>query len=394
MHLAPNHGMAPGAFRIRVDDAVLADLARRLRRTRWTSLAPGDTWELGVSRPYLERLVAYWSNGYSWRRQEAELNQLPQFTADIDGARLHFVHQPADRPQARALLLLHGWPDSFHRFHKVIPRLSRSFHVVVPSLPGFGFTGRIARPSPEQPTRYNAQLLWRLMTELGHRRFVVAGGDGGSVLAQRMAIDHPESVAAIHLTDLGWHAGNVDPSALPHHEKKYLERLKKRFMTDGAYAALQASKPASLAPALADSPSGLAAWIVDRFHAWCDDLDGTITPDELLTNIMIYWVTSTIGPSMDSYRADAASPSLTPADRVDVPVGLALFPGDIGGIPPRSFAERTLNVQRWTEMPRGGHFAALEQPELYAGDLEAFFATTQVARASAREGNRDAHRAV
>lgn len=394
MNLALKHAMTAGPFRIHVEDEVLADLARRLQRTRWTNLAPGDTWELGASRPYLERLVAYWSNGYSWRRQEAELNQLPQFTADIDGVRLHFVHQPANRPQARALLLLHGWPDSFHRFHKVIPRLSRSFHVVVPSLPGFGFTGRIARPSPEQPMRYDAQLLWRLMTELGYRRFGVAGGDGGSVLAQRMAIDHPESVDGIHLTDLGWQAAKVDRSALPHHEKKYLDRLEKLFLTDGAYAALQASKPASLAPALADSPSGLAAWIVDRFHAWCDDLDGTITTDDLLTNIMIYWVTSTIGPSMDSYRADAASPSLTPADRVDVPVGLALFPADRGGIPPRSFAERTLNVQRWTEMPRGGHFAALEQPELYAGDIEEFFAPPQIARASAREAGRDVHPAV
>lgn len=394
MRLARNSVMTPGRFLIHVDDVVLADLTRRLRRTRWTSLVPGDTWELGASRPYLERLLAYWADGYSWRRQEAELNQLPQFTADIDGARLHFVHRPADDPQARALLLLHGWPDSFHRFHKVIPRLSRSFHVVVPSLPGFGFTGPIARPSPEPPNRHSAQLLWRLMIELGHRRFVVAGGDGGSVLAQRMAIDHPESVEAIHVTDLGWHVGNVDRSTLPYHEKKYLDRLDKAFMTDGAYAALQASKPATLAPALADSPAGLAAWIVDRFHSWCDDLDATITADELLTNIMIYWVTDTIGSSMDGYRADAAAPSLTLADRVAVPVGLALFPADIGGIPPRSFADRTLNVQHWTEMPRGGHFAALEEPALYAEDLEAFFATPQLARASARQGDRDAHRAV
>jgi len=150
MQLALTHTKAAGLFRIHVDDDVLADLSRRLHRTRWTSLAPGDTWVLGASRPYLERLLSYWANGYSWRRQEAQLNQLPQFTADIDGARLHFVHQPANSPQARALLL-HGWPDSFHRFHKVIPRLARSFHVVVPSLPGFGFTGRIARPSREQP---------------------------------------------------------------------------------------------------------------------------------------------------------------------------------------------------------------------------------------------------
>jgi pimeloyl-ACP methyl ester carboxylesterase len=373
---------------------VLSDLVRRLHRTRWTSLAQGDAWGFGTSRPYLEQLLAYWSSGYSWRREEAQLNQLPQFTLDVDGAPVHFVHQPGASPQSLPLLLLHGWPDSFHRFHKVIPGLSGAFDLVVPSLPGFGFTGRIARPSAEQPNRYNAHVLWRLMAELGYPRFAVAGGDGGSVLAQLIAIDHPECVVGLHLTDLGWHAGTVDPSTLPRHENKYVDALKQVFMTDGAYAALQASKPASLAPALTDSPSGLAAWIVDRFHSWCEDLDGTITKDELLTNIMIYWVTRTIGPAMDTYRADAASPSLTPADRVEVPVALALFPGDIGGIPPRSFAERTLNVQRWTEMPRGGHFAALEEPELYADDIAAFLTTPSAARASAREGDRDVHPAI
>jgi pimeloyl-ACP methyl ester carboxylesterase len=220
-------------------------------------------------------------------------------------------------------------------------------------------------------------LLWQLMTEvLGYEQFAVAGGDGGSVLAQILAIDHPESVVGIHLTDLGWHVGNVDPSSLSSAEKKHLEASKKLFMADGAYAMLQATRPRSLAPGLNDSPAGLASWIIDRFHSWSDshgNIENSFSKDELLTNIMLYWVTQTIGSSVFTYYADAQSPSLTPADHVDRPVALALFPKDAGGVPLRSFAERTLNVQRWTEMPRGSHFAALEEPELYARDVVDFF---------------------
>jgi microsomal epoxide hydrolase len=213
------------------------------------------------------------------------------------------------------------------------------------------------------------------MTEvLGYERFAVAGGDGGSVLAQILAIDYPESVIGIHLTDLGWHIANTDPASLSRAEHKYLESASKRFMTDGAYAMVQTTRPRSLAAALSDSPVGLASWIIDRFHAWSDgDLDARFTRDGLLTNIMLYWVTQTIGSSVFNYLAEARSPSLTPAERVDRPVAVALFPLDIGGPPPRSLADRTLNVQRWTELPRGGHFGALEEPALYARDVVEFF---------------------
>jgi pimeloyl-ACP methyl ester carboxylesterase len=356
-------------FRIAVEQPVLDDLERRLRQTRWTA---ESGWELGTSSGYLKRLVGYWLSGFDWRAQEQSLGRFSHFKADVGGERLHFIHQQGPR---LPLLLLHGWPDSFYRFHKVIPLLADSFDVVVPSLPGFGFTGALKNTSREQPTRQSAQLLWRLMTEvLGFRQFAVAGGDGGSVLAQILAIDHPDSVAGIHLTDLGWHVSNTNPEGLSKPEQKYLEAGKKQFLADGAYAMLQSTKPASLAPALTDSPVALAAWIIDRFHSWCDgDFTQKFTKDELLTNLMIYWVTQTIGSSMETYRAELVSPSLTVKDRVNVPVGVALFPKDLGGIPPRAFAERTLNVQRWTEMPRGSHFAAWEEPELYAQDLIAFF---------------------
>jgi hypothetical protein len=187
----------------------------------------------------------------------------------------------------------------------------------------------------------------------------------------------------VHLTDLGWHVGNVDPSTVTGVERKYLEASKKHFMADGAYAMVQASRPRSLAAGLADSPVGLASWLLDRFHSWCDprrSIDESFGKDDLLTNIMLYWTTRTIGSSMHTYYADRRSPSLTPADRVQRPVGMALFPRDIGGIPPRVFAERTLNVQRWTEMPRGSHFAALEEPELFASDVRAFFESLREGR--------------
>ncbi|HEV7557609.1 MAG TPA: hypothetical protein VGO00_19225, partial [Kofleriaceae bacterium] len=243
-------------------------------------------------------------------------------------------------------------------------------------LPGFAFSGSVRLPA-EQPNRHSAERLWRLMTEtLGYRRFAVAGGDGGGVLAQLIAIDHPDSVIGVHLTDLGWHVTNVDPSTCSRAEHKYIETTKKSFAADGAYAMLQATRPRSLAPGLSDSPIGLASWIIDRFHAWSDchdDVENSFSKDELLTNIMLYWVTNTIGSSMFSYFADRRSPSLTPADRVRRPVAVALFPRDIGGLPPRELAQRTLEVTRWTEMPRGGHFAALEEPDLYARDVRDFF---------------------
>ena len=381
--------MKPEPFRINVDQIVLDDLQRRLRRTRWArTLAPhDDAWDFGTSAAYLKELVQYWLTDFDWRAAETSLNQFAHFKADVGGDRIHFIHEQPQGPTRCPLLLLHGWPDSFYRYYKAIPKLvapansggnaADAFDVIVPSLPGFGFTGALQRTSQEQPNRQTARLLWRLMTEvLGYQRFAVAGGDGGSELAQILAIDHPESVIGIHLTDLGWHVANVDPSTVSKAEQKYLQAGKKHFMADGAYAMVQSTKPHSLAPELTDSPAGLAAWIVDRFHSWSDSagqIERSFSKDELLTNIMIYWVTQTIGSSIHTYYADSMSPSLTPEDHVDVPVGLALFPRDMGGVPPRAFAERTLNVQRWTEMPRGSHFAALEEPDLYVQDVRAFF---------------------
>jgi microsomal epoxide hydrolase len=334
-------------------------------------------------------LIEYWRSGFDWRQQEAKLNALPQFTADLDGNALHFVHVTGRGPKPMPLLLLHGWPDSFYRYIKVIPAFSDpgqaggdpedAFDVVVPSLPGFPLTGPIAGPKDVPANRHTARMLWRLMTEtLGYETFAVAGGDGGSVIAQILAIEHPEAVVGIHLTDIGWHATSGDHANLSRAESKFLEEGKKHFLADGAYAAVQMSKPRSLAVGLNDSPVGLASWILDRFHSWTDsgdDIEKSVSRDELLTNITLYWATQTIGSSMYSYFSEARQPSLTPKDYVQRPVALALFPKDGGPMPPRGFAQRTLNVTRYTEMPRGGHFAALEEPALFAADVTDFFRT-------------------
>jgi pimeloyl-ACP methyl ester carboxylesterase len=383
-------------FEIHVEQAVLDDLRMRLRRTRWTEVTPEKGhWKSGTDPAYLRELVGYWQAGFDWRRQESKLNELPQFRARLGGAQLHFVHLQGRSPHPTPLLLLHGWPDSFYRFHKLLPILGDAFDLIVPSLPGFAFTVPVRSVEDDRPNRHSAELLWRLMTEgLGYQRFAVAGGDGGSVLAQILAIEHPDAVLGIHLTDLGWHAVNVDPATGPigsKVEQKYLEAVKKQSMADGAYALVQMKQPRTLAAGLVDSPVGLASWIVDRFHAWsAGDLDRLFGKDDLLTNIMLYWVTGTIGSSMFNYYAEARSPSLTTADRVEQPVGLALFPKEPGGIPPRSLAERTLNVRRWTEMPRGGHFAALEEPQLLARDLVEFFDSLGAVQARLKPG-RGAH---
>ena len=302
--------------------------------------------------------------------------------ADIDEARVHYIHEPGLGMRSVPVLLLHGWPDSFLRYRIATPLLvgahddyadEPSCDVVVPSLPGFAFTGQVGPPGDVPSIKSSARLLHRLMTEvLGYERFVVSGGDGGSAIAQSMAIQFPASVIGIHLTDIGWHDHG---GTLTDIEQKYAAAVTRKFMEDGAYAAVQASQPRALAASLNDSPAGLASWIIDRFHSWSDTprhFEHSFSQDEMLTNITIYWVTQTIQSSIYGYLAETRQPSLGKGDHVDCPVGLALFPHDMVGIPPRRLAERTLNVVRWTEMPAGGHFGAWERPADFAADLKSF----------------------
>jgi pimeloyl-ACP methyl ester carboxylesterase len=378
-------------FKIDIAADVLSDLHRRLQNTRWSYQIEKTNWQAGADLTYLKELVAYWKDRYDWRKQEAALNEFAHFKTSVDDIGIHFIHQRGKGPNPFPLILTHGYPDSFYRFAKLIPlltdpashggRAEDAFDVVVPDLPGYGFSDR----PPDVGTVFRVNDLWaRLMTEiLGYKRFGAHGGDWGSTITEQLARSHAGSVVAIHLTDVPF--GHVmqkpdDPSTA---EEKFFKHNEEWLQKEGAYALIQSTKPQSLAQGLNDSPAGLAAWLVEKFRAWSDcggDVETRFTKDELLTQIMIYWATESIGPSFMTYYDFANASALTWikegmkkwAGSSKAPAAFALFPADISR-PPREWAERFFNVQRWTEMPRGGHFAAMEEPALLAEDIRAWF---------------------
>ncbi len=371
-------------FRIDVPQADLDDLRERLSRTRWTDEVEGAGWDYGTNLGYLRELVEYWRDGFDWRKQEAKLNEFAHFRAEVDGFGVHFVHERGKGPDPMPILLLHGWPDSFHRMHKIIPMLTDpasyggdsadSFDVVAPSLPGFGFSDRPRERGWN--TARDVALFEPLMTGvLGYERYAAHGGDGGSPISQALARSHPESVVGIHLTDIGWDkAMQIDPSTLSEAEQRYMGDLEQWSFQEGGYVMIQGSRPQTLGYGLNDSPVGLAAWILEKFRAWSDcdgDVEKRFTKDELLTNITIYWVTQTINSSIRGYYEGMHDWSQPDSSRLEVPVGMALFPKD--NPPPREMAERFFDIEQWTEMPRGGHFAAMEEPDLLVGDVRKFF---------------------
>ena len=349
-------------FRIDVPDAVFDDLRDRLRRTRWPAVVETVGWDRGTDPAFLRSLVAYWADEFDWRTREAALNRLPQHKDDG----LHYVHQSGT---GLPLLLLHGWPDSFLRYVKVLPLLA-DHPVVVPSLPGYGFSDPPTRPG--QVTRLAmAERVAGLMDALGYHRFAVSGGDIGSGTAEALAAAHPDRVVGLHLTDVPlWHLTGVDPARLSAAERDYLAAAADWQRREGAYLQLQATKPTTAAYGPADSPAGLAGWLVEKFRSWSDDFDAAFPPDELLTHLTLYWVTNTIGSSFGPY---ADRETAAPHGRVEVPAAISQFPADLLRAP-REYAERVLDVRRWVEHDRGGHFAALEVPDLFAGDLRAFAA--------------------
>ena len=379
------------AFRIAVPEAALQDLLRRLEHARWPDHVPEQGWRQGTDLEYLRGLVDYWRNSYDWRAHEAQLNGFGHFTADMSHGRMHFIHERSPHSAAKPLLLLHGWPGSIYEFYKLLPMLTQpeahggsaehAFHVVAPSLPGYGFSD--APREPGFSPRRVAGVMDTLMREvLGYPRYHAQGGDWGSVIASWLGFDRPSAVAAIHLNMMGLPArpGPDDPP-LTEGEKSYLADAKKKMSEDMAYMAIQGTRPQTLGYGLNDSPVGLAAWLVEKFRAWTDcggELENSVSKDELLTNIMIYWVTGSITSSMRLYFEYRHSrEALPPGERVACPTGFANFPGEIMS-PPRSWVERVYNIQRWTDMAQGGHFAALEAPHALAGDMRAFFADIEV----------------
>jgi epoxide hydrolase len=371
-------------FKIHVSDEVLRDLKARLARTRFPDEIAGTGWDYGTDLAYLKSLVAYWRDRFDWRAQEARLNQFDQFKTTIDGLEIHFIHQRSRSPNAFPLAVTHGWPGSIVEFSKIIGPLTDpvkyggrpedAFNVVAISLPGFGFSGKpnLRGYSPEKM----ASIIATLMARLGYQRYGVQGGDWGGIISRLVAIDDATHVAGLHLNFCiaGPPPGVADPSAgVPPAELQRWQARQTYMENERGYQQIQGTKPQTLGFALDDSPAGLAAWIVEKFHAWCDcdgNVESRFTKDELLTNITIYWATGTGTSSTRIYYENrVATPN--PA-RVTVPTACALFPKEIT-VPPRKWVEARYNLVRWTEMPRGGHFAALEQPELLVDDVRAFF---------------------
>jgi epoxide hydrolase len=375
-------------FTIRVDDAVLTDLKQRLARTRFPGEITNSDWDYGTNLAYLKELVAYWRDRYDWRAAERRLNQFDQFKTNIDGLDVHFIHQRSQNPNAMPVAMTHGWPGSVVEFTKVIGPLtdpaahggnaSDSFHVVAISLPGFGFSGKPTERgySPERI----AGIVAKLMARLGYTRYGLQGGDWGSSISRFAAINDASHVAGLHLNFClaGPPPGAKDPNegVTP----AELERSRARqayFDNERGYFLEQSTKPQTIGYSLDDSPAGLAAWIVEKFRSW-SDVDGVVekkfTKDELLTNIMIYWVTQSGASSARIYYENQRAKP--PQKRVEVPTGCAVFPKEIS-IAPRRWVEAQYNVTRWTEMPRGGHFAAMEEPDLFVDDVRAFFRTVR-----------------
>ncbi|MEP6648763.1 MAG: epoxide hydrolase [Lapillicoccus sp.] len=346
----------------RVDDTVLDNLRARLRATRTVPLAGPPNWERGADAAYLAELVGYWADGYDWRTHEDRLRALPWVATGEDGGHgMRALRQPGDGP---TVVLLHGWPDSFFRFDRVLPLLT-DLDVVVPCLPGYPWA------LPTHPSGMAAadmgELIAANLADLGIERYVVSGGDIGSSVAEHLAAAHPDEVAALHLTDVPYtHLFSVDPEDLTEPERDYLDAGQQWQMTEGAYALEQATKPHTLAVALGDSPAGLLAWVTEKLRSWSDcggDVESVFPRDALLTWVTLYWVSGAIGTSFAPY-SERGEPAGQPA----VPTGVTMFPHDL--VPaPREFAERVFDVRDWRLEPEGGHFGAWERPEAYAAGL-------------------------
>ena len=372
-------------FAINVPDSVLMDLKDRLTRARMPDEPDGVGWTLGTNQTYLKQLVDYWRDEFDWREQERRLNRFEQFKARIDGIDIHFIHRRSEEPGAFPLILTHGWPGTFAEFAKVIGpltdpvshggRAEDAFHVVIPSIPGYGFSDRPRQLGYRERT---PAIFAELMARLGYEQYGAQGGDLGAGISRRLATDHAEHVAGLHLNRCS--ADPPDPSnptaGVPAAEIA-LMRERAAFWTEEerGYSHIQGTKPQTLGYGLNDSPVGLAAWIVEKYRSWCDcegDPETKFSKDELLTTITIYWITQTATSAARYYYEGRHSTNPPSTERIGVPTACMAFPKELG-FTPRRWLEARYNLRRFTIMPSGGHFAASEEPELFVGDVRAFF---------------------
>ena len=377
-------------FSIHVEAEILSDLRERIRATRWPDPAPGAAWSQGTDLEYLKQLLAYWGDEFDWRARERELNAFQHFRAELDGIHIHFVHERARHGRGIPLILTHGWPSTFAELLPLVPFLTDprahgidgpAFDVVIPSLPGYGFSERPARVGVNY--RYVAGLWHRLMRGLGYERYGAQGGDFGAGVATFMALTDPTPMTGVHLSNLEI-APYTGPGSRPLSaaESAYRERNEEFWQTEYGYKAIQSTKPQTLGYGLNDSPAGLAAWILEKWRSWADtrgNLEERFPRDFLLTMVTLYWVTQTVTSSMRDYFDNDNRQfrvRLGPEEFVHVPTGIAVFAHSFldEGTPVREWVERLYDVRRWTPMPRGGHFAPSEEPEMLARDIAAFFA--------------------
>jgi len=375
------------SFTIAVPDSIIEDLRERLERTRFPDQLENAGWSYGTELSYLKELCTYWHSGFDWRAQERVLNSFGHFHTNIDGLMIHFIHQRSKEKKAVPLIITHGWPGSFIEFTKIIGPLTDpvahggrsedAFHVICPSIPGYGFSD--APKKSGFGCKQVAETFAKLMARLGYSRYGAQGGDWGSYISAWLAAIDTNHVNGLHLNATLGNAQEEttkeNTEGLSLQNTKELEKMKKVEETETGYAAIQSTKPQSLGYGLNDSPAGLAAWIVEKFHRWSDcggNIEKRFTKDILLTNIMIYWITQTITSSMRLYsEARASGWKLLPEEKITVPTGFILSP--IEPQLPREWVEKSFNVTRWTVMPSGGHFVALEEPDLLVEDVRGFF---------------------
>lgn len=367
-------------FAVNIAQQVLDDLKSSIKATRWPDEITSSGWNYGPPLSYMKELADYWDNIFDWRKVEKEINAYPNFLAEIDGHKIHFLHIKGNGKRSVPLIITHGWPGSFLEMMKLIPLLINdediSFDLIIPSIIGFGFSSKATVPGCN--SAFVAELWHKLMNNLGYQRYGCQGGDIGSGISTWLSLKHPENVIGLHLNYI---SGSYKPflkdnELLPDEIKDFQKSAGIWSAKEGAYAYQHATKPLTLAYGLNDSPVGLCAWITEKFNSWSDNngnIEHIFSKDELLANITLYWITQTIHSSIRIYNENSQHPLLFGEnDFVSVPVGFVKFPKELP-TPPRSYIEKGFNIQHWTEITQGGHFAAMEQPHLLARDIREFF---------------------
>ena len=382
-----NNSVVP--YEISIPQADLEDLQERLNNTRLPDQLDNISWEYGSELSYMEKVLSYWRDDFDWREQENKLNQFDHYKTEIDGLNMHFIHQRSMNPNAIPLMIVHGWPGSISEFTKIIGPLtdpvayggdiSDSFHIIAPSLPGFGFSD-IPNETGYSPEKI-AKILDRLMEKIGYEHYAIAGGDWGAIINRHIANHFPDKLIGLHSNMIlaPPPSNQTQSNQITETESSARTARQAYMINEVAYQQIQGTKPQTLGYGLNDSPSGLAAWIIEKFHGWTDmpqgangDLNNHFTMDELLTNVSIYWFTNTITSSTRIYYENRNTPQEKPMGFIDVPTGASIFPAEIF-ITPRAWAAAAYDLRHWTIMEEGGHFAALEKPDLYLEDLRNFF---------------------